>query len=1812
MNKAAGPLRCWIAVREFKFYMLIKVPVRRRCSRPVALIAVMFWFCGLCFCDPNRLASQTVVDAGTTFSFTASRVATNYAWRLDGTQVSTNGIVGTNGPTFTYAPGWFDVGTHELACYQTLTGGGTSNIFWEVRVRIPLPASGTNFYVATNGSDSNPGTQSAPFLTLEQARNTVRALARPLPVGGVTIWLRGGTHWRTNSFSLTSQDSGTLATPVVYAGYPGETAVISAGTPISAGAFVPLNTSQTNRLPAGVSPTNIWELDLASAAIKHRGPFPAHFGTWVTTNIYGAGGSGGSSSGGICDLFYNEQRMWLSRYPSHKLTNDNLNTPYLLMEGVARTGAGSTNYLNNPGIYTNSAGIAVPVGCAFHYYPSNATEVARWQSAITNGGAWVSGFWRVDWQNDALQILGVDLTNLVIEITNTLSVQGGIGYKYNQPLGSLAERYWVMNLLEDMSQPGEWAIDFKRGKIYFYAPGPLANGSVVISDFAAPVVQLMQTTNVVLQSLTIEDGLAQGVLVTNGVNNLILGCTLQNMNNYPVDLNGGYTNGVLDCQLQNMGGGGVLLHGGNASSLPRVAAGNFVVNNIITNSGVIARVYNTPVDAGGNGAGSPGTNVVGMRIAHNLLTVMPHLGVLHGTTWDARIEYNELADFGQISSGIGGVYGYTYFASSGNNYFRYNYVHDSPLEDGITFDQDHRAAHVYCNLVNLTNPRTGEQQCFGTETGSQATAGEQQYLDHYNNLGLNANNGLVVVSPTGSVIEENGMYNCTTPYTWEQIVVGAGSNTFLASSAAVLQSGPNLAYANDPGFVNLARNDFRLVPNSRIYADMPLFTTLPMEMMGLYNDETRTNAPGYSPYIMTAPATELGPGSATVNGKLVYPQFGVNTAVFLFWGTNDGGASPTNWSNTSMLGNLGAGGLSTNLTGLANTPYYYRFFAMNQYGQAWSSATASFTPYATGHPSTILFWRGDGTNNVWNEQDGNHLDWMAAGVAADFWDGDAVTFDDSGSAMPPINLTATVQPAALVFAATQTYTLAGTGKVSGMASLTKTGSGTLVVLTTNDYTGPTMINRGNLQLGNGSISGSLGSGAITNNAVLLFNQSGNTKLNGLIAGTGGVENAGTGTLTLLANNSYSGGTTVSAGTVSIALDANLGAPGGGLVLNGGTLQIISGGIFNLNDRPVWLGTNGGTFNLANILTITNPISGPGSLVLNSGTLILAASNNYAGVTVLNGGLLQVDNGSGNGCVPGNILLAGGSLLFARPNDFPSPGLIAGSATNSTINNTGGGGQLTLNFAGGVNSTNLFGTIFNSASNALILSGGVNALPNLGTDLRNTGANQTLVLTNGYWFTPRIGANGGPYMLGTNIIAAATLETSGARGVKGVWLIQNGGTLRLNSTHYPGAVNENRFDFGNGGMLPGETAAITIAPGGILDIWASQYDGLSLGQNIAGGTVSIVQNGGTSLIGVNGSSGNQNLLFNAAGTNGITEYVLNAGCLKIAGTVSANVTVAGGTNLFLFNGGTLTVSTFNATNLWMVPTNTLVNQGGTLAPGGIGMAGRTMIQGNYVCSNRTSLAIDLGGTNLATAFTNAVKDYDCVMVSGNTFLNGGLVVSLMNGFVPAATNSFTILTNGGVLSGAFTNVLNHRVRVINDNGASFQVRASAGSLVLTNFQRLLASFTASVTNGHVPVAVDFMDTSTGNITNRNWNFGDGTLTNTPATWVSHNFGSIGNYTVTLTVSGEAGTNAMSLGFVVFAPLQSPVITGVQAIQGQLWLQGTNGPALGYYLVQVATNLALPLTHWVTRATNQFDVTGGFNLAMPLDRSSMPTFFRLYVP
>lgn len=98
-----------------------------------------------------------------------------------------------------------------------------------------------DYYVAPDGNDANPGTIEKPFATLEKARDTIRhSKAEALAGGGITVYMRQGSYFRTQSFSLTEQDSGAPGKPITYRAHPGEEARLIGGRAVPAGAFVPV------------------------------------------------------------------------------------------------------------------------------------------------------------------------------------------------------------------------------------------------------------------------------------------------------------------------------------------------------------------------------------------------------------------------------------------------------------------------------------------------------------------------------------------------------------------------------------------------------------------------------------------------------------------------------------------------------------------------------------------------------------------------------------------------------------------------------------------------------------------------------------------------------------------------------------------------------------------------------------------------------------------------------------------------------------------------------------------------------------------------------------------------------------------------------------------------------------------------------------------------------------------------------------------------------------------------------------------------------------------------------------------------------------------------------------------------------------------------------------------------------------------------------------------------------------------------------------------------------------------------------------
>ena len=154
---------------------------------------------------------------------------------------------------------------------------------------------------------------------------------------------------------------------------------------------------------------------------------------------------------------------------------------------------------------------------------------------------------------------------------------------------------------------------------------------------------------------------------------------------------------------------------------------------------------------------------------------------------------------------------------------------------------------------------------------------------------------------------------------------------------------------------------------------------------------------------------------------------------------------------------------------------------------------------------------------------------------------------------------------------------------------------------------------------------------------LSTNVSGTINDGGRFGGTGAsLVKVGTGTLTLSGANTYTGGTTINGGTLSISADNNLGDAAGPLALNGGTLQITAAGVTLSPTRAVSLGAGGGTFDVTQSANISSGVSGAGGLTkTGAGTLALGGANTYSGGTTVNAGTLQL--------LPGASLGAGGAL-----------------------------------------------------------------------------------------------------------------------------------------------------------------------------------------------------------------------------------------------------------------------------------------------------------------------------------------------------------------------------------------------------------------------------------------------------------------------------------------------------------------------------------------------------------------------------------------
>ena len=193
-------------------------------------------------------------------------------------------------------------------------------------------------------------------------------------------------------------------------------------------------------------------------------------------------------------------------------------------------------------------------------------------------------------------------------------------------------------------------------------------------------------------------------------------------------------------------------------------------------------------------------------------------------------------------------------------------------------------------------------------------------------------------------------------------------------------------------------------------------------------------------------------------------------------------------------------------------------------------------------------------------------------------------------------------------------TISGAGK-----SLTKTGANKLTLSGTNTYSGDTIVSAGTLE---GNTLGLQGN--ITNNSIVNFNQSASDGIySGIMSGTGAVQKSGTGTVILSGENTYSGGTTISSGTLQ------------------GTTTSLQGNITNHSIL---------TFHQDSSGVYSGVISGTGEVIKNgAGTVRFSGANTYYHQTVINGGTLEI-SGLGTIGTNKNLIMNGGKFKIVSGTD----------------------------------------------------------------------------------------------------------------------------------------------------------------------------------------------------------------------------------------------------------------------------------------------------------------------------------------------------------------------------------------------------------------------------------------------------------------------------------------------------------------------------------------------------------------------------------
>ena len=766
-------------------------------------------------------------------------------------------------------------------------------------------------------------------------------------------------------------------------------------------------------------------------------------------------------------------------------------------------------------------------------------------------------------------------------------------------------------------------------------------------------------------------------------------------------------------------------------------------------------------------------------------------------------------------------------------------------------------------------------------------------------------------------------------------------------------------------------------------------------------------------------------------------------------------------------------------------------------------------------------------------------------------------------------------------------TLAVVNPISGATALTAAGTGTLTLSGINTYSGGTTLSSGQLDMNSAR---AIGTGAFTINGGTIDNTSGaavtltsnqaqtwgadftflgTNALNlgtggvtlganrivtvsasiltegGIIAGAFSLTKAGAGTMTLSGADTFSGGTTLSAGQLNVNSAKSVGT--GTFTINGGTIDNTSGALVTLSNNNVQTWGGDFTFVGSNALNL-----GTGAVTLGaSRTVTVSASTLTAGGAIGDGGnaFSLTKSGAGELAVTAAGTYTGGTTINAGILSFANGALGTGNITF--------GANSTLQWNG---------------ANTQDISGKIQAIASGVTAIFDTNGNNVTLAS-------ALGGSGGITKVG-----AGALTLSGANTFQGGLTLTTGSVNINNAT----ALGTGTFTISSGTTLNNTSGGLITLSNNNAQTWSGSFtftgtNALNLGTGAVtlGANCTATVTASTLTIGGAIGDGGSGFLLTKVGGGTLTlpgNNTFSGGMTLTAGTLDVNSATAVGSGTFTINGGTIdntsgaaiTLSnnnvltwgasfTFTGTNSLNLGTGTLtlgaavtvsgsasmLTVGGAIGDGGSGFkitkggVGTLTLSGNNTFSGGMTLAAGQLNINSATAIGTGT-----FTLSGGNFDNtSGSAITLSNNNAISWTQNFTFVGSNALNlgTGAVTMATNRTITTtastltiggaIGDGGNGFKAtKTGAGTLTLSGNNTFSGGTTLTTgqlnINSATAVGSGLLTISAGTIDN---------TSGAAITLSNNNTGSWGgNFTF-------IGSNNLNLGTGAVALTGSPTVT-----------------------------------------------------------------------